>query len=61
MKGLSVPLPRRTRGSEAHEYVAVQVLTGDWAAHRTLSLWMFHTPHGAVPGLAPGVPAVAAC
>jgi cellulose synthase (UDP-forming) len=39
----------------------VQVLAGDWAAHRTLSLWMFHTPPGAVPGLPAGVPAVAVC
>jgi cellulose synthase (UDP-forming) len=61
VKGLCAPLPRRTRGSDAYDYVSVQVLTGDWAAHRTLSLWMFHTPDGAVPGLPPGVPAVAVC
>ncbi|HET7388417.1 MAG TPA: glycosyltransferase family 2 protein [Nocardioidaceae bacterium] len=30
-----------------------------WTTLRALSLWLFHTPHGAVPGLRPGVPVVA--
>jgi cellulose synthase/poly-beta-1,6-N-acetylglucosamine synthase-like glycosyltransferase len=61
MKGLTAPLPRRNRESDSHEYVSVQVVGDDWASHRTLSMWMFHTPDGAVPGLRPGVPAVAVC
>lgn len=32
---------------------------GDWAAMRTLSLWLFHTPAGAAPDLPAGVPAAA--
>lgn len=39
--------------------VSLRVLPGDWAAMRTLSLWTFHTPAGAVPGLPAGVPAAA--
>lgn len=39
--------------------VSLKVRTGDWAAYRVLSLWLFHTPAGTVPGLDPGVPAVA--
>ncbi|WP_344810581.1 glycosyltransferase family 2 protein [Microlunatus aurantiacus] len=36
-----------------------QVRYGDWAAYRTISMWLFHTPPGAVEGLPAGVPAVA--
>ncbi len=32
---------------------------GDWQALRELSLWLFHTPEGAVPGLPAGMPVVA--
>ncbi len=39
--------------------VMLQVRDADWSAHRTLSLWMFHTPDGSVGGLPPGVPAAA--
>jgi cellulose synthase (UDP-forming) len=39
--------------------VSLRVLPGDWAAMRTLSLWLFHTPPGAVRGLHAGVPAAA--
>lgn len=39
--------------------VSLRVLPGDWAAMRTLSLWIFHTPDGAVPGLPGGLPAAA--
>ncbi len=38
--------------------VSLRVAAGDWATHRALSLWMFHTPPGAVPGLPESVPAV---
>lgn len=31
----------------------------DWAAYQAISLWLFHTPDGAVPGLPAGTPAVA--
>jgi cellulose synthase (UDP-forming) len=38
---------------------SLQVRHGDWAAYRSISMWLFHTPPGAVEGLPPGVPAVA--
>jgi cellulose synthase (UDP-forming) len=39
--------------------VKLSLPAGDWAALRTLSLWLFHTPAGAVQGLPDGVPVVA--
>ena len=48
MKGLTAPLPRRDGRSDSHEFISVQVMSGDWASHHTLSMWMFHTPDGAV-------------
>jgi cellulose synthase (UDP-forming) len=39
--------------------VSLRALPGDWAAMRTLSLWLFHTPRGAVGNLPDGVPAAA--
>lgn len=39
--------------------VSLRVRPGDWAAMRTLSLWLFHTPAGAATGLPHGVPAAA--
>jgi cellulose synthase (UDP-forming) len=41
------------------QLVSLRVLPGDWAAMRTLSLWLFHTPIGAVSDLPAGVPAAA--
>jgi cellulose synthase (UDP-forming) len=38
---------------------SLKVATGDWQAYRTIALWMFHTPPGAVPALPVGVPVVA--
>jgi len=39
--------------------VSLRVAEGDWAGMRALSLWLFHTPPGAVPTLPAGVPAAA--
>jgi cellulose synthase (UDP-forming) len=61
IKVLMASLPRQTASSATHDYVSVRAATGDWEAHRALSMWIFHTPSGAVPGLQPGVPAVAVC
>jgi cellulose synthase (UDP-forming) len=61
IKVLMASLPRQTAGSATHDYVSVRAGTSDWAAHRALSMWIFHTPNGAVPGLPNGVPAVAVC
>jgi len=41
------------------DLMSLRTMPGDWAAMRTLALWLFHTPAGAVPSLPPGVPAAA--
>lgn len=41
------------------DQVSLRVPTADWSGFRTMSLWMFHTPADAVPGLPSGVPLVA--
>lgn len=40
------------------ETISLQVRFGDWTAYRAISLWLFHTPAGAVAGLPDGTPAV---
>jgi cellulose synthase (UDP-forming) len=55
------PLARQSRGSRWWDYVSLQVQSGDWAAHHALSMWIFHTPDDAIPGLPAGTPAVAIC
>jgi cellulose synthase (UDP-forming) len=59
VKVLLSPLTRQTRNSQDYDYASVQVVREDWAAYAVMSLWMFHTPSGMVPGLPGGVPAVA--
>ncbi len=50
----------RVRGLGAdHDLASLRSLGHDWAAYRTTSLWMFHTPIGAVAGLETGVPVIA--
>jgi cellulose synthase (UDP-forming) len=51
---------RVTASDQESETVSLQVRFGDWAAYRAISLWLFHTPTGAVEGLPSGTPAVAA-
>jgi cellulose synthase (UDP-forming) len=43
----------------SNRVVSLRALPGDYAAMRTLSLWLFHTPVGAVSNLPAGVPAAA--
>jgi cellulose synthase (UDP-forming) len=45
--------------SSEYELASLQAVSGDWGAIRTMSLWLFHTPLGAVPALPAGVPAIA--
>jgi cellulose synthase (UDP-forming) len=47
-------------GGDGTETASLRVRAGDWDAYRTMSLWLFHTPPGAVAGLPPDAPAVAA-
>jgi cellulose synthase (UDP-forming) len=48
-----------TAAGRGEHLVSLRVLPGDWAAMRTLSLWLFHTPAGALKNLPDGVPAAA--
>lgn len=41
------------------DVVSLRVRFGDWASYRAISLWLFHTPTGAIEGLPAQVPAVA--
>jgi hypothetical protein len=43
------------------EYVlaSLRALRTEWSAFGAMSLWMFHTPRGAIPGLPAGVPVIA--
>jgi cellulose synthase (UDP-forming) len=59
IKVMMSSLSRQSRRSRDFEYASVQVIREDWAAYSVMSLWMFHTPSGMVPGLPAGVPAVA--
>ena len=42
--------------SGGRELISLQAVEGDWHALRELALWLFHTPPGAVPNLAPDTP-----
>lgn len=46
--------------SDQTEIVSLRVPDDDWVGFRTMSMWLFHTPPGAVDGIPRGVPAVAA-
>jgi cellulose synthase (UDP-forming) len=52
-------LVRFSRESDTHDLASIRVALNDWDGYRTLSLWMFHTPLGAVEQLPPGVPVIA--
>lgn len=49
----------RVRNEGAAEIASFRVRFGDWAAYRTIALWLFHTPAGVIEGLPDEVPAVA--
>ncbi|KRE79362.1 hypothetical protein ASG71_04510 [Arthrobacter sp. Soil763] len=59
----SDPVPlrvvRSTEQPDGSQIASLRAADGDWAAYRTLSLWIFHTPSGALPEFPPGVPAAA--
>ncbi len=56
---MALDVVRVTPGPDAYQTASLRVREGDWAAYRTLSLWLFHTPVGALPDFPIGVPAVA--
>jgi cellulose synthase (UDP-forming) len=50
----------RVRAAEGgYELASMRTQPGDWNAYRTMSLWLFHTPAGALSSLPAGVPAIA--
>jgi cellulose synthase (UDP-forming) len=50
----------RVRGRDGeHDLASLRTMGNDWSAYRTMSLWLFHTPTGAVRGLETGVPVIA--
>jgi cellulose synthase (UDP-forming) len=58
--GVKMSLVRSPARDAAHELASLRVVAGDWASYRAMSLWLFHTPAGAVPALPAGVPLIAA-
>ena len=56
---IKMTMVRMPPQSRDHEIASLQAVDGDWTAIQTMSLWLFHTPAGAVPSLPPGVPAIA--
>ena len=59
----STPVPlrviRTTEQPDGSQVASLRAADGDWEAYRALSLWIFHTPAGALPEFPPGVPAAA--
>jgi cellulose synthase (UDP-forming) len=53
------PVRTKPAADDEGRLVSLRVQPGDWAAMRVLSLWLFHTPQGAVRHLRPGVPVAA--
>jgi cellulose synthase (UDP-forming) len=41
------------------DFASLKVVDGDWRALEVMSLWLFHTPVGAVPSIPAGVPVIA--
>ena len=58
-KPIKMEMVRLGADRSDHDNASLRVVGNDWAAYRTLSLWMFHTPSGAVGGLPPDVPVIA--
>ena len=50
---------RTTEQPDGTEIASLRAADDDWATYRALSLWIFHTPAGALPDFPPGVPAAA--
>jgi cellulose synthase (UDP-forming) len=52
-------MARVPQQTPSFELASLQAIGGDWGAYKTISLWLFHTPAGALPHLPPNVPAIA--
>jgi cellulose synthase (UDP-forming) len=60
IRSIKMTMIRMPQQSSEYEVASLQAVKGDWTALQIMSLWLFHTPIGAVPTLPPGVPAIAA-
>jgi cellulose synthase (UDP-forming) len=56
---VTLDVVRVQAASGEHQTASLRVPEGDWYAYRILSLWLFHTPDGVLPGLPAGAPAAA--
>ena len=56
---IKMEMVRMREQTVRHDLASLRVVNGDWEAFRSMSLWMFHTPSGAVAGLPAGVPVIA--
>ena len=56
---IKMELVRMAAQHSTDEFASLRIAADDWAAYKTMSLWMFHTPEHAVPELPVGVPVVA--
>ena len=50
---------RVTDETDGSQVASLRAADGDWDAYRVLSMWIFHTPAGALPDFPAGVPAAA--
>jgi len=48
-----------TKPADQADIVSMRLAEGDWEGYRTLSMWLFNTPMGALSGVPRGVPVVA--
>jgi cellulose synthase (UDP-forming) len=56
---IKMSMARLPTQATSYEFASLQTVAGDWLAYRAMSLWLFHTPPGALPNLPPGIPAIA--
>lgn len=48
------------QGARDRDLITLRVAEADWDSYAKVARWLFHTPDGAVAGLPPGIPVVAA-
>lgn len=56
---MKMEMVRLGSSADVEQFASLKLSSGDWQGYRAMSLWMFHTPAGAVPELPAGVPVVA--
>ena len=56
---MKMEMVRLGSSADVEQFASLKLSWGDWQGYRVMSLWMFHTPAGAVPQLPVGVPVVA--